>query len=115
MMGIQEPDQSKIFYTNINIAERIRRDHPLRRIAAKVDFDFTYREVADRYGTKGNVSVPPPVEEPYRCQTYTDCCPNGVKEGKKGVIPGKMNPYRCQTYTFDKLSISRVFRGKSWE
>jgi len=61
MMGIQEPDNSKIFYTNINIAERIRRDHPLRRIAARVDFDFTYREVADRYGTKGNVSVPPPV------------------------------------------------------
>ena len=44
MMGIQEPDNSKIFYTNINIAERIRRDHPLRRIAAKVDFDFTYKE-----------------------------------------------------------------------
>ncbi|MDO9508062.1 MAG: hypothetical protein Q7I97_01745, partial [Thermovirgaceae bacterium] len=61
MMGIQEPDQGKIFYTNINIAERIRRDHPLRRIAAKVDFDFTYREVADRYGTNGNISVPPPV------------------------------------------------------
>ena len=61
MMGIQEPDQGKIFYTNINIAERIRRDHPLRRIAAKVDFDFTYREVAGRYGTNGNISVPPPV------------------------------------------------------
>jgi len=61
MMGIQEPDQGKIFYTNINIAERIRRDHPLRRIAGKVDFDFTYREVADSYGTNGNVSVPPPV------------------------------------------------------
>ena len=29
MMGIQEPDNGKIFYTNINIAERIRRDHPL--------------------------------------------------------------------------------------
>ena len=61
MMGIQEPDNGKIFYTNINIAERIRRDHPLRRIAARVDFDFTYKEVADKYGTNGNVSVPPPV------------------------------------------------------
>ncbi len=30
MMGIQEPDNSKIFYTNINIAERIRQDHPSR-------------------------------------------------------------------------------------
>ncbi len=27
MMGIQEPDNSKLFYTNINIAEGIRRDH----------------------------------------------------------------------------------------
>ena len=66
MMGIQEPDQSKIFYTNINIAEGIpleprSNDHPLRRIAARIDFDFTYLEVADRYGTKGNVSVSPPV------------------------------------------------------
>jgi transposase len=26
-----------------------------------VDFDFIYREVADKYGTRGNVSVPPPV------------------------------------------------------
>ena len=60
-MGIQGPDQGKLFYTNINIAERVRKDHPLRRISSKVDFDFTYREVADRYGTNGNVSVPPPV------------------------------------------------------
>ncbi|NCC58970.1 MAG: transposase, partial [Synergistales bacterium] len=54
-------DQFKLFYTNINIAERVRKDHPLRRIASRVDFDFTYKEVADRYGTNGNVSVPPPV------------------------------------------------------
>ncbi len=60
-MGIQEPDGGKFFYTNISIAERVRRDHPLRKIAARVDFDFIYREVADKYGTRGNVSVPPPV------------------------------------------------------
>ena len=61
MMGIQEPDGDKFFYTNISIAQRVRRDHPLRKIAARVDFDFIYREVADKYGTRGNVSVPPPV------------------------------------------------------
>ena len=55
MMGIHEPDNSKIFYTNINIAERIRRDHPLPKIAARVDSDFTYREVADsKYCTIDN-------------------------------------------------------------
>lgn len=48
MMGIQEPENSKIFYTNINIAERVRRNHPLRKIAGMVDFDFTYKKVADR-------------------------------------------------------------------
>ena len=61
MMGIQGPDGGKFFYTNISIAQRVRRDHPLRKIAARVDFDFIYREVADKYGTRGNVSVPPPV------------------------------------------------------
>ncbi len=40
MMGIQEPDGGKFFYTNIRIAQRVRRDHPLREIAARVDFDF---------------------------------------------------------------------------
>ncbi|HPC76573.1 MAG TPA: transposase, partial [Synergistales bacterium] len=61
MMGIQESEGGKFFYTNISIAQRVRRDHPLRKIAARVDFDFIYREVADKYGTRGNVSVPPPV------------------------------------------------------
>ena len=61
MMGIQDPGGGKFFYTNISIAQRVRRDHPLRKIAARVDFDFIYREVADKYGTRGNVSVPPPV------------------------------------------------------
>ena len=36
----------------------------------------------------------------------------GFKLGNRVVFK---NPYRCQTYTFDKLSISRVFRGRSQE
>jgi transposase len=39
----------------------IRKDHPLRKIAGMVDFDFIYGEVEDRYGINGNVSVAPPV------------------------------------------------------
>lgn len=61
MMGVQERAQGKLFYAGIDLEKRIRRDHALRRIAEVVDFDFVYREVADRYGAKGNVSVPPPV------------------------------------------------------
>ncbi len=61
MMGMQPPPQSSLFYIGINIDKRIRSNHPLRRIREHIDFDFSYDEVKDRYGTKGNVSVPPPV------------------------------------------------------
>ncbi len=61
MMGMQEAPQSSLFYIGINIDKRVRANHPLRRIREHIDFDFSYDEVKDRYGTKGNVSVPPPV------------------------------------------------------
>lgn len=61
MMGIQDPLQGKLFYTNINLEKRIRANHPLRRIDQRIDFDFAYDEVADTYGNNGHVSVPPPV------------------------------------------------------
>lgn len=61
MMGFQEPPQGKLFYSNINLEQRIRANHPLRKIDQFIDFDFAYREVADRYGSNGNVSVPPPI------------------------------------------------------
>ena len=61
MMGMQPPPQSSLFYVGINIDKRVRANHPLRRIRELIDFDFSYEEVKDRYGTKGNVSVPPPV------------------------------------------------------
>lgn len=61
MMGRAKPAQTKLFYTDFNLEARIRADHPLRAIAATIDFDFVYAEVADRYGENGNVSVAPPV------------------------------------------------------
>jgi len=61
MMGMQPPPQSSLFYTGFNIDKRVRANHPLRRIRELIDFDFSYKEVKDRYGTNGNVSVPPPV------------------------------------------------------
>lgn len=60
-MGHQKQIQNKLFYTAINLDDRIRKDHILRRISDVVDFDFVYNEVKDKYGSKGNVSVPPPV------------------------------------------------------
>ena len=61
MMGREAPLQSKLFYTNFNLERRIRGNHPLRHIAQRIDFEFTYQEVADTYGDNGNVSVPPPM------------------------------------------------------
>ena len=61
MMGHQPLSQENLFYTNIILEERVRKNHPLRRINELIDFEFIYKEVHDRYGSKGNVSVPPPV------------------------------------------------------
>ena len=60
MMGFQSDQQSKLFYPSIHLEQRIPEHHALRRIKSRVDFDFIYDEVRDRYGIKGNVSVPPP-------------------------------------------------------
>lgn len=61
MMGFQSDQQPKLFYPSIPLEQRIPESHALRRIKSRVDFDFIYDEVRDRYGIKGNVSVPPPV------------------------------------------------------
>ena len=61
MMGYQPGIQTKLFYSKVNLDQRIRKDHVLRKISECIDFDFIYNEVKGKYGTKGNVSVPPPV------------------------------------------------------
>jgi transposase len=61
MMGYQPDFQPKLFYHSMNLDERIPANHILRKIRELIDFDFIYQEVKDRYGEKGNVSVPPPV------------------------------------------------------
>ena len=60
MMGVQQPQQSSLFYVGINIETRVRSNHPLRKVIEHIDFDFAYNEVKDLYGDNGNVSVPPP-------------------------------------------------------
>ena len=61
MMGYQQGFQNKLFHHKINLDQRIRKDHILRKIAEHIDFEFIYNEVKEKYGTKGNTSVPPPV------------------------------------------------------
>ena len=60
MMGYQSSFQPKLFYYNANLEKRIPPNHILRKIKEKIDFNFIYAEVKDRYGENGNVSVPPP-------------------------------------------------------
>ncbi|MBU3981769.1 MAG: IS1182 family transposase [Proteobacteria bacterium] len=61
MMGHQPQVQEKLFYTRVNLNQRIPKNHILRKITNMVDFDFVYKEVKDKYGYNGNISVPPPV------------------------------------------------------
>jgi len=61
MMGRKDNVQEKLFCYNVSLNKRIRKSHPLRKVAELIDFDFIYNEVKDVYGQNGNVSVPPPV------------------------------------------------------
>ena len=61
MMGRQQRVQKKLFHTKFNLDQRVPKNHILRKVAKYIDFDFIYKEVKDKYGSNGNVSVPPPV------------------------------------------------------
>ena len=60
MMG-QQKSERELFNYAVNLEKRVRSDHPLRAVAAAIDFAFVREEVAQCYGTKGNVSVDPEV------------------------------------------------------
>jgi len=59
-MGLQKSERELFSYA-VNLEKRVRSDHPLRRVAAAIDFRFVREKVAHCYGTKGNVSVDPEV------------------------------------------------------
>ncbi len=47
MMGRERGFQPKLFYHQINLDQRVPRDHLLRKIERRIDFDFIYSEVKD--------------------------------------------------------------------
>jgi transposase len=53
--------QSELFSYQVNLEQRVRPGHPLRRVAEAVDFAFVRSEVASLYGRKGNESVDPAI------------------------------------------------------
>jgi len=58
MMGIHQP-QDQLFSYRVNLEQRIRPDHPLRRVTQVIDFTFVRAEVARFYGQNGNQGVDP--------------------------------------------------------
>jgi hypothetical protein len=50
-----------LFAYRVDLEQRVRTDHPLRRVAAVVDFSFVRDQVAPCYGYNGHVSVDPVV------------------------------------------------------
>jgi transposase len=60
MMG-QQKSERELFSYAVNLEKRVRSDHPLRRVAAAIDFQFVREEVAGCYGKNGQVSVDPEV------------------------------------------------------
>jgi transposase len=60
MMG-QQKSERELFNYAVNLEKRVRSDHPLRAVAAAIDFRFAREEVGHCYGSKGNVSVDPEV------------------------------------------------------
>jgi transposase len=60
MMGVHQ-SQNELFSYSVQLDKRVRPDHPLRRIAALVDFNFVRAETARFYGGNGHVSLDPAI------------------------------------------------------
>ena len=60
MMGTHTP-QKELFTYGIDLDQRVRADHPLRRVHAMIDFTFSRAVVAPTYGANGHESVDPAV------------------------------------------------------
>lgn len=58
MMGVHQPSD-ELFSYQVNLARRVRADHPLRRVLQAVDFSFVRAEVSGMYGDNGHASVDP--------------------------------------------------------
>ena len=59
MMGKRQTTEPKLFYTQLNLADRVGPRNPLRAIASAVDFGWIRQEVTGLYGINGNASVDP--------------------------------------------------------
>ena len=59
MMGSRRKLEPKLFYTSVNLNERIPPKHLLRRLRDTLDLEFVRPAVADAYGVNGQESIDP--------------------------------------------------------
>ena len=60
MMG-KHRAQKNLFNYCVDLDQRVRAKHPLRKVLQMVDFSFVREEVKDRYGIKGNTGIDPEI------------------------------------------------------
>ena len=60
MMGKHQP-QKNLFSYSVDLDKRVRKKHPLRKVAERVDFSFVREEVKDCYGIKGKTGIDPEI------------------------------------------------------
>jgi transposase len=60
MMGTTEKKSGKMFYS-FCLNKKIPQDHPLRKLKQILELEFMYDLLKNKYGTNGNVSIPPPI------------------------------------------------------
>ena len=60
MMGKHQP-QKYLFNYCVDLDQRVRAKHPLRKVLQMVDFSFVRDEVKDRYGYNGNEGIDPEI------------------------------------------------------
>ncbi len=59
-MGKHLPQKS-LFSYSVDLDKRVRQNHPLRKVAERIDFSFVREEVKDCYGTNGNEGIDPEI------------------------------------------------------
>jgi len=60
MMGKHLPQKS-LFSYSVDLDQRVRKKHPLRKVVQTVDFSFVREEVKDYYGYNGNEGLDPEI------------------------------------------------------
>jgi len=60
-MGPTQRREPKLFYSGLDLEQRVPAGHALRRISGVVDFGFVRGQVRPLYGRRGNPSVDPVV------------------------------------------------------